>query len=173
MPKPGFVDGLKLLAQAGLILESANPDPNLIHALVAVANRVPDLKIVVDHLPHATVPTEKAASDAYWSDLRTLSQNPHVFVKLSEIPVQLNGKLETDFHFYQAGLDQLWGIFGEDKCLFGSDWPNSDHVATYTQTLDIVRDYISRKGPIVSAKFFSKNSIAAYKWRPRLPNQSF
>ncbi len=173
MPKPGFIDGLKLLAQTGLVLESANPDPNLIHALVAVANRVPELKIVVDHLPHATAPTEKAASDAYWSDLRTLSQNPHVFVKLSEIPVRLNGKLETDFHSYQAGLDQLWDIFGEDKCLFGSDWPNSDHVATYTQTLDIVRDYISRKGPAVSAKFFSKNSIAAYKWRPRRANQSF
>jgi predicted TIM-barrel fold metal-dependent hydrolase len=173
MSKPGFIDGLKLLDQAGLVLESANPDPSLIHALVTVADRVPDLRIVVDHLPHAIVPTEKAASDAYWSDLRKLSQNPNVFVKLSEIPVQLNGKLVTDFHSYQAGLDQLWDIFGEDKYLFGSDWPNSDHVATYTQTLDIIRDYISRKGPATSAKFFSKNSIAAYKWRPRLPSQSF
>ncbi len=174
MPKPGFMDGLKLLAQAGLVLESANPDPNLIRALVAVADHVPDLKIVVDHLPHAVAPAEKAASDAYWwSDLRTLSQNPHVFVKLSEIPAQRDGKLVTDFHSYQLRLDQLWDIFGEDKCLFGSDWPNSDHVATYTQTLDIIRDYISRKGPAVSAKFFSKNSIAAYKWHARLPNQSF
>ncbi len=92
MPKPGFIDGLKLLAQAGLVLESANPDPNLIYALVAVANRVPDLNIVVDHLPHATIPTEKVATNAYWSDLRTLSQNPHVFVKLSEIPVQVERK---------------------------------------------------------------------------------
>ncbi len=173
MAKPGFIDGLKLLAQTGLVLESANPDPNLIRALVAVADRVPDLKIVVDHLPHATIPAEKAASDAYWSDLRTLSQNPHVFVKLSEIPVQLNGKLVTDFHSYQEGLDQLWDTFGENKCLYGSDWPNSDHVATYTQTLGIIRDYISRKGPAATVKFFSKNSIAAYKWRPRLPNQSF
>lgn len=173
MPKPGFIDGLKLLAQAGLVLESANPDPNLIRALVAVADRVPNLKIVVDHLPHAAISADKAASDAYWSDLRTLAQNPHVFVKLSEIPVQLNGKLVNDLHTYQAGLDQLWDIFGEDKCIFGSDWPNSDHVATYTQTLDIIRDYISRKGPAASAKFFSKNSIAAYKWLPRLPNQSF
>lgn len=173
MPKPGFVDGLKLLAQAGLVLESANPDPSLIKALVAVADRVPDLKIIVDHLPHAAIPAEKAASDAYWSDLKTLSQNSHVFVKLSEVPVQHDGKVVTDFHSYQAGLDQLWDIFGEDKCLFGSDWPNSDHVATYTQTLDIIRDYISQKGPAALAKFFSKNSIAAYKWRPRLPNQSF
>jgi predicted TIM-barrel fold metal-dependent hydrolase len=171
-PKPGFIDGLKLLAHAGLVLESANPDPNLIRALLAIADRVPGLRIVVDHLPHATIPEEKPARDAYWSDLRTLSQNPHVFVKLSEIPIRLAGTLVTDFRSYQAGLDQLWDIFGEDKCLYGSDWPNSDHVATYAQTLDIVRDYISRKGATVMAKFFSKNSVVAYKWRARLPSQS-
>ncbi len=171
--KPGFVDGLKLLAQAGLVLESANPDPNLIRALVAVADRVAGLRIVVDHLPHAIIPADKAARDSYWSDVHTLSQNPHVFVKLSEVPVRLNGKLVTDLHSYEEGLDQLWDIFGEDRCLYGSDWPNSDHVATYSETLDIIRGYISRKGPAASAKFFSKNSIAAYRWRPRLPNQSF
>ncbi len=134
---------------------------------------IPDLRIVVDHLPHAPIPTEKTANDAYWSDLRTLAQNPRVFVKLSEIPVLLDGKLVTDLKFYQAGLDRLWEIFGEDKCFYGSDWPNSDHVASYTQTFDIVRDFISPKGPAVTAKFFSKNSMAAYRWRPRLPSQSF
>ncbi len=35
MAKPRFIDGLKLLAQAGLVLESANPDANLIRALVS------------------------------------------------------------------------------------------------------------------------------------------
>jgi L-fuconolactonase len=173
LPKPGFIDGLKLLARTGLVLESANPDPDLIRALVIIAERVPDLRIVVDHLPHATIPVEKSARDVYWTDIRTLSRNPRAFVKLSEIPVQLNGKLVTDYKSYQAGLDQLWDLFGEDRCLFGSDWPNSDHIATYTRTLSIIRDYISRKGAVASAKFFSKNSIAAYQWRPRLPNQVF
>lgn len=173
LPKPGFVDGLKLLAQAGLVFESANPDPNLIRALVTVAERVPDLRIVVDHLPHATIPVDKPARDSYWADVRTLSQNPRVFIKLSEIPVQLNGKLVIDSSSYQAKLDQLWDLFGMDRCLFGSDWPNSDHVATFGQTLTIVRDYISRKGPAAANKFFRTNSIAAYKWRARLPDQSF
>ena len=53
LDSPGFVDGLKALAKAGLVLDTANPDAQLISAVVQVAERVPDLRIVIDHLPHA------------------------------------------------------------------------------------------------------------------------
>ena len=55
--------------------------------------------------------------------LRELARHPNVFVKLSEIPVLVSGKLMTDPHYYQARLDTLWDIFGEDHILFGSDTP--------------------------------------------------
>jgi L-fuconolactonase len=171
MDKPGFMDGLKALAAAGLVLDSANPDPRLIAAIRRVSDQVPDLRIIVDHLPHAPVPTEPAARDAYWADLHALAQNPRVFIKLSEIPVQVNGKLQTNPHFYQAPLDAIWDVFGEDHILFGSDWPNSDHVTTYAQTLSIVRSYMARKSPAAREKYFWKNSVAAYKWKPRQSSQ--
>ena len=171
LEKPGFIDGLKALAQAGLVFESANPDPRLIRAILNVAERVPGLRIVIDHLPHATAPTQQAEREEYWSNLRRLGQSPRVFVKLSEIPVQVNGMLATDPHFYQRTLDALWDVFGEDRIFFGSDWPNSDHVAPYADTLAIVRGYVSQKPPRVEEKFFWKNSIAAYKWHRRRPDQ--
>jgi L-fuconolactonase len=169
--KPGFADGLKSLAQAGLVFETANPDPSLIRAILNVAQRIPDLRIVIDHLPHAPVPTEPVVRKEYLSNLRQLAQNPNVFVKLSEIPVVVNGKLETNPHFYQESLDTLWNIFGEDHVLFGSDWPNGDHVAPYAQTFTIVNGYISQKGQAAAEKYFWKNSIAAYKWHRRRPDQ--
>jgi predicted TIM-barrel fold metal-dependent hydrolase len=171
LENPGFIDGLKALAAAGLVLETANPDPRLIDAIVEVAERVPDLRIVIDHLPHAPIPTEPDARDRYWENLRLLAGSPRVFVKLSEIPVRTNEKLVTDQHFYQASLDAIWDIFGEDHILFGSDWPNSDHVATYSQTFSIVRGYMARKTPAAREKYFWKNSIAAYKWQRRRSNQ--
>ena len=167
----GFVGGLKALAAAGLVFESANPDPRLIDAIVEVAERVPDLRIVIDHLPHAPVPTDKDAQDRYWANLRLLAGSPRVFVKLSEIPVRVSGKLVTDPHFYQPSLYAIWDVFGENHILFGSDWPNSDHVASYAQTLGIVRGYIARKSPAAREKYFCKNSVAAYKWVRRGPNQ--
>ena len=107
----------------------------------------------------------------YWSMLRDLSQNPRVFIKLSEIPVRVDGVVPHDPAFYKARLDAIWDVFGEDHILYGSDWPNSDHLATYAETLAIVRDYVAPKGQSVCEKFFWKNSLAAYKWHRRLPDQ--
>ncbi len=171
MKKPGFLDGLHRLAKSGLELDCANPDPALIHAIAAVSDRIPDLRIVIDHLPSSPIPTVAPARREYWSLLRHLSQNPRVFIKLSEIPVRIHGVVPKDPAFYKERLDAIWEVFGEDHILYGSDWPNSDHLASYAQTLAIVRDYVVPKGPKVCEKFFWKNSIAAYNWRRRTANQ--
>ena len=171
LAKPGFVDGLKALAQAGLTLDSANPDPKLIRALLEVSERVPGLRIVIDHLPHSPVPADTAARREYESNLEKLARNPDVFVKLSEIPVIENGTLIRDPHRYKDALDAIWDVFGEDHILFGSDWPNSEHVAPFADTISIVRSYISQKSAVAQAKYFWKNSISAYRWHRRSADQ--
>jgi L-fuconolactonase len=171
LEESGFLNGLKALAQTGLVLESANPDPRLIRAIVNVTERVPDLRIVIDHLPHAPIPTDKTARAEYWSDLRRLAESPHVFVKLSEIPVLADGNLVTDANFYQARLDALWNTFGENRVIFGSDWPNSDHVASYAKTFAIVHEYVEQKSPQMREKYYWRNSINAYRWHRRRSDQ--
>jgi len=169
--KPGFVDGLKTLAQADLVLESANPDATLIRALLDVSDRVAGLRIVVDHLPHAVIPTGATARSEYQSNLHRLAENRNVYVKLSEIPVVEDGKLITDPARYRASLDELWNLFGEDRVYFGSDWPNSDHVAPFAETMSIVQAYIATKPHAAQEKYFWKNSVAVYRWRKRRPDQ--
>ena len=48
---PAFIDGLKLLAQADLVLDTANPRVDLLQAIVKITDRIPDLRVVIDHLP--------------------------------------------------------------------------------------------------------------------------
>jgi L-fuconolactonase len=168
--RPEFLAGLTMLAERGLALDSANPDLSLIRAIARVADHLPQLRIVIDHLPSAKVPTVPAERDEYWSLLRHLAQGKNVFVKLSEVAaarVEQNGGPT----FNKDTLDGLWDIFGEDHVLYASDWPNSDHHATYAETITIVRDYVMAKGRESSEKFFWKNSVAAYRWRKRAADQ--
>lgn len=170
--KPGFVDGLKALASAGLVLESANPDAELIAALVRTKDRVPDLRIVADHLPNAVVPTDSAGKMEFRKNLERLREGSGVFIKLSEIPMRVDGKVPLDLTFYKAKLDDLWNLFGEDRVIFGSDWPNSDHLADYASTLRLAQSYAATKSRAAQEKYFWRNSIAAYGWKPRSKDQS-
>jgi predicted TIM-barrel fold metal-dependent hydrolase len=169
--RPGFRDGLKLVSKAELVFESANPNPALVATLADIANRIPDLTIVVDHLPHAVFPVDRAAKAAYLESLRRLGGAQRVYIKLSEIPLEQDGKVSKALASYNDTLDELWNIFGEDKVLFGSDWPNSDHVLPYLETVSILKNYAAGKSRIAQEKLFWRNSIHAYRWHPRLPNQ--
>ena len=66
---------------------------------------------------------------------------------------------------YRATLDEIYGTFGEDRVLYGSDWPNSDTWRPFEDGLKLVREYFQSKGPVAAEKYFAKNSVSAYRWR--------
>ncbi|MGA3234779.1 MAG: amidohydrolase family protein [Bryobacteraceae bacterium] len=169
--KPEFIEGLKLLAEANLVLDTANPRPALIEAMVRVTDKVPKLRIVIDHLPQLDPPTESPARGQYEANLRELAKRPQVYVKVSEVLRRVDGQVPTDLNFYRPRLDQLWDIFGEDHLVFGSDWPNGDNWAPFETVLSVVREYFNGKGRAVAEKYFWKNSVAAYQWIRRDPSQ--
>ena len=169
--EPAFITNLKRLSDAELVLDTANPNPVLIAEILTLTDRVPDLRIVIDHLPQAPPPAEPAARDAYVRDLRALSQRGNIFVKGSEIFRRIDGKVPKDLSIYKPWLDEIWEIFGEDRLLYGSDWPNSDQWATYAETFDLVQRYVTGRGPQASEKFFWKNSISVYRWQHRAAAQ--
>jgi L-fuconolactonase len=168
---PAFLGDLRRLASMDLAMDSANPDPGLIEAILRISQQVPELRIIIDHLPHATLPDNSGAVRGYWSRLKALAGNPRIFVKLSEIPVRIDGRVQVAVGYYQEKLDALWDLFGEERVLFGSDWPNSDHVASFSETFGIVRDYVAEKGRVAREKYFRLNSLAAYRWHPRTTDQ--
>ena len=167
LDRPAVVEDLKALAAAGLSMDTANQNEALIHAAVRVTDLVPDLRVVIDHLPQFTPPF----SAAYRTDLRELGKRPQVFAKVSEVLQHVEGRVPLDVGFYRDRLDQMWETFGEDRLLFGSDWPNSDKWAPYGKVLAIVKEYLAAKGQSAAEKFFWKNSVRAYRWARRDASQ--
>lgn len=169
--KPEFIAGLKHMADADLVMDSANPDPRLIEDLVRLTDKVPSLRIVLDHLPRIEKPADPAGRKAYEANLHELGKRKQVFAKVSGVAKKVNGKVPDDLAPYKATIDEMWEVFGEDRLIYGSDWPNSDLWAEYPVELKIVKAYFATKGPAASEKYFWKNSLAAYKWVHREGNQ--
>ena len=159
--KPAVIADLKRLADAGLTMDSANPTPQLVADFLRLTDAVPKLRLVVDHLPQIEPP----------ADLAELAKRPQVFIKISEVLRKANDKVPMDLGFYKARLDQLTGLFGPERILFGSDWPNSDNWAPYERVFAIVKQYFAGKTPEANAKYFARNSKAAYRWKPRTAAQ--
>ena len=169
--KPEFIAGIKDLATADLTLDTANPRAELMQTIVRLTDRVPELRVVIDHLPAMEPPSEAAALRAFENNLRDLAKR-NVFVKVSAVARQVEGKVPTDLKFYKPRLDRIRDIIGEDRLVYGSDWPNSaGNWVPYATELALVREYFMAKGRPAAEKYFWKNSIAAYKWVKRDPKQ--
>jgi L-fuconolactonase len=166
---PVFIEGLRRLAGADLVLDSANPNIELLQGIIRINDQVPELRIVIDHLP-AMEPTA-ASRDEYRAALAELKQRTNVFVKLSTVIHRVNGRVSTDLNSHRDRLDELMEVFGEDRVIFGSDWPNSDGVTSLDKIVAIVSEYFSAKPLRVAEKYFWRNSAKVYKWIPRADNQ--
>ena len=161
---PAFVEGVRLMQQADLALDTANPRPDLIAAVLRLADKVPNLRVIIDHLPSLMARLDATARTAVEANLTELAQRPQVYIELSEVMRMAGGRPSTDPRVYKPVLDSLFDIFGEDRLLFASDWPNGPAVDQLPAIVKIVQDYFAAKGGPAAEKYFWKNSVAAYKW---------
>lgn len=169
--KPEVISNLRLLADAGLAMDTANPDPPLLVAVVRLTDQIPTLRVVIDHLPQLEAPRDTSTRNVLQASLAELGKRPQVYVKMSEVLHPVGGQVRHDLDFYRSRLDEIWNFFGSDRLMYGSDWPNSDQSAPLWQELKVVREYIESKGAAAAEKFFWRNSLAAYRWIKRAASQ--
>jgi L-fuconolactonase len=168
---PSFISGVKLLASANLTLDTANPNLELLNGIIRLTDKVPNLRVVLDHLPNLDIPGQTSEARDIESSLRELASR-NTFAKISAVTKRVNGQAQTDVAFYKPTLDSLCELFGEDRILYGSDWPNSTgNWVPYEVMLHIVQTYFQARGRTAAEKYFWRNSVAAYHWIKRDPSQ--
>jgi predicted TIM-barrel fold metal-dependent hydrolase len=169
--RPEFVADLKALADADLVMDTANPSVSLLEGVVRVSDRVPNLRIVIDHLPQMLRPTEAAAQASYDASMKAIHGRPQIYVKVSEVLRRVDDKIPIDLAFYRPRIDEIVDVFGMDRVLYGSDWPNGDQWLPVPVGFKIVHEYFMGKGQAAAEKYFWRNSIKAYKWVKRNASQ--
>jgi len=169
--KPEQVANLKLLAQADLAVDTANPSMDLMQANVLLANAIPTLRIIMDHLPSFDPAPD--GQKAYEAVVKEMADRPNIFVKLSEVyhPRLSDNVIVKDYEPLRARLEYLYGLFGEDRVIFGSDYPNSYGVATIPEEVGLMKRFFSTKTKEAVEKYFWRNSARVYKWTKRADNQ--
>jgi L-fuconolactonase len=168
---PDQVANLKLLAQADLALDTANPSMNLMRANVLLADAIPDLRIIMDHLPSFDPTSDN--QQAYEAVVKEMAARPNIFVKLTEVyhPRPADGVIVTDYEPLRARLEYLFDAFGDDRVIFGTDYPNSYGVATIPEEVGLMKRFFSTKSREAAEKYFWKNSARVYKWIKRADDQ--
>lgn len=163
-----FIEGMKRLAQLGLSLDVNGGHP-VLPKTVELVKAVPDLRVVIDHVGISGDPT--ALTEAWKVGMRNAAAvSSQVFCKVSALLEQTKsewGMARKDVDFYRPILDWVWGCFGEDRLIYGSDWPVSDKGGRYEDQFQVVSRYFAEKGQAALQKYFCENSRRAYRWRLR------
>jgi L-fuconolactonase len=165
------VENLKLLAQADLAQDTANPSMPLMTANVMLADAIPSLRIIMDHLPSFDPAPDGQA--AYAAVIKEMAGRPNIFVKLSQVyhPRIGSGQVAGDYMLLHDRLEYLYGMFGEDRVIFGTDYPNSYGVATISEEVGVMKKFFSTKTRAQAEKYFWKNAAHVYKYVKRTDNQ--
>ena len=162
-----FLDGARLVAQRGWTFDACVRSSQL-SDVTALADAVPDLPIVLDHLGKPAVGTADVPErpSAQWlRDLRDLAAQPRVRVKLSGLPAESGGRWTRDQvdPFLDAALD----VFGPARLLWGSDWPVSSitsagyDIGSRTRWYRTVADWARERGLDADGLFWS-NALEFY-----------
>ncbi|MFN0123680.1 MAG: amidohydrolase family protein [Blastocatellia bacterium] len=158
-----FEADVRRMEERRLTLDVVGNSAMLPHVL-RIAKLAPRLRIVIDHLPFQEWDAAPANMRA---GIAELAQQTNVFAKVSHVPRREGDHVIDDRATYTARLDVLWDLFGEDRLVYGSNWPVSDRFAPYDVMYKIVSDYFMAKGRRAAEKYFWRNSHAAYQWVAR------
>jgi L-fuconolactonase len=136
-----------------------------LEGLLQLARRVPELRIVIDHIAHMRINGE--GLDPLWVETyQRMAEQPQIYMKVSALMEQsVVQPAPANVDFYRPTLDALWESFGEDRLIYGSNWPVSDRAGDLTQVLNIVKTYFAEKGEVASEKYFWRNAQAVYKYK--------
>ena len=118
------------------------------------------MTFVLDHLGKPAIADGQL--EPWGSELAELARLPNVFAKLSGLTTEAKPGEWTpeDLAPY---LQRALELFGPDRLMFGSDWPRSNALAHYGETLNALRMVL---GPVLDEEenedVFGVNAAAFY-----------
>ena len=135
------IEGLGLLAARGLTYDVVAVFPNHLRHVPTLAESVPDLNMVIDHL--AKPPLDESEREIWREQMAAAAQHENVYAKVSGL-----NTATADFENWTATdikphIDFALEQFGADRLMFGSDWPVAVLAGDYAKVWQATNDCIA------------------------------
>lgn len=166
--KKGTLHDLKLLADHDLALD-VNGGPETPGIIAKLAQQLPTLRIVLNHIGNVRI-TSDAPPREWQEGIRAAAGHSNAFCKISALvegAARDGKKAPGDLAFYKPYIDVVWNAFGNERVIYGSDWPVCESAADYDTMQRIVMEYAIARGTAATRQFCSLSAKRAYKWVER------
>jgi L-fuconolactonase len=134
--------------------------PRQLPAAIELVGRLPRQRFVLDHIAK---PEIKAGRTSPWKEqIRELASLPNVLCKVSGMVTEAawHGFTAADFRPY---LDVVFGAFGADRLMFGSDWPVCTLAADYSAVARLVLDALEGRPAVEREAVLGGNAAHFYR----------
>lgn len=157
--QPKFLRGIAALKEFGFTYDLLI-FPKHLQASIELVKQHPEQLFVIDHIAKPYI--KAGLIDGWKKDIQNIAQYKNVYCKISGLVT------EADYqHWKQADfvpyLDVVVEAFGTNRIMFGSDWPVCLVVSSYTEMLNISKDYFQSFSSTEQADFFGNNAKKFYK----------
>jgi L-fuconolactonase len=157
--RPGFVEGVRLLARHGLSFDLCVYHRQLAGA-VELVRRCPEVRFVLDH---AGKPGIRGGLMEPWrTHIAELAGLPNVWCKLSGLITEADHANWTREQL-RPYIDHVIESFGFGRVMFGSDWPVSEQTHRYDEWVEIADEALVDASDDERRKLFRDNAIAFYR----------
>jgi L-fuconolactonase len=157
--QPDFVTGVRLLAEYDLSFDLCIKHWQL-PGVIELVRLCPGTAFILDHLGKPDIKQQQL--DSWQADLRKLAELPNVVCKISGMVT------EADHERWQpADLEPFINVvleaFGEERVLFGSDWPVVLLASPYRRWYETLEALTARLPLPARRKLWSENAQRFYR----------
>ncbi len=172
---PEFVQGIRALGKMDLLFDICIR-PAELHDAVELCRQVPETTFVLDHCGNAdpyvvnghrkislssSDTTYVHSKESWQKGIFKLGELENVYCKISGIVA----RAETDWNAQTLAptVNTCLEAFGEDRVVFGGDWPVCTLGAILSQWIAALKEIVSTRPTVVQEKMFSINAERLYQ----------
>ena len=154
-----FIHGVQLVAHYNFSFDICIKQHQLA-AVIELVRRCPEVDFILDHIGKPNI--AHGLHEPWRTQMRSLAALPNVMCKISGVVTEAEHTrwTEADVEPY---ISHAIDVFGEDRVMFGSDWPVVRLASEYERWVACLERLTAGMSEQAQRKLWSENARRAYK----------